>query len=227
METAVCVGAHPDDVEIGMGATVASMAASGIRVVLVDLTDGEPTPHGDRRMRMTESAKAARELGAATRVCLDLPNRELTDSVDARRALAAVLREERPRWVFSPYPLDAHPDHVAASAIAVAARFYAKLTKTDMPGEPHYPPRLYQYYAMHLRTPVVPSFVVSVPEGREQKMRALAAYESQFGPQTGNAGLPERVDAWGRHWGAYVGSEFAEPFFAPEVLGIRSFSDLV
>ena len=70
---------------------------------------------------------------------LTQPNRYLFDTVEARIELAQVMREFRPRTLFVPYADDAHPDHIAASAIAVAARFYAKFTKTDMLGEPFFP----------------------------------------------------------------------------------------
>ena len=76
---AMCVGAHPDDVEIGMGATVAGIVRRGGRVVIVDLTDGEPTPYGSRETRATESAKAAAVLGAERRT-LGQPNRYLPGS---------------------------------------------------------------------------------------------------------------------------------------------------
>ncbi len=117
-----------------MGATVAGMVRLGMRVAIVDLTNGEPTPYGTPETRAAESAEAARVLGAERRT-LALPNRYLFDTVEARTMVAEVLRELRPRLLFAPYPTDAHPDHIAASAIAVAARFYAKFTKTDMSGD--------------------------------------------------------------------------------------------
>ena len=64
--------------------------------------------------------------------------------------------------VFAPYPIDAHPDHIAASAIVEAARFYSKFVKTDMGGEPHFPAKLYHYWAVHLRVLEKPSFIVDV-----------------------------------------------------------------
>ena len=130
----VCIGAHPDDVEIGMGATVAKLTSSGSSVAIVDLTDGEPTPYGTPELRAEESRQAAKLLGAS-RITLSQQNRQLFDSVEAREELATVLRRLRPRIMFMPYALDAHPDHVAAAQIALAARFYGKFVKTEMPGE--------------------------------------------------------------------------------------------
>ncbi|MGA1016927.1 MAG: PIG-L family deacetylase, partial [Phycisphaerales bacterium] len=75
------VGAHPDDQELGMGGTIARLAADGHRVHLLDMTNGEPTPHGTPEIRARESARAAEILGV-TRECLGLPNREVVHSVE-------------------------------------------------------------------------------------------------------------------------------------------------
>lgn len=226
MAEVVCVGAHPDDVEIGMGGTVALLAARGVDVLLVDLTDGEPTPHGTRERRAAEAAEAARILGCR-RITLDLPNRYLFDTVEARTALAEVLRAERPSVMFAPYPEDAHPDHLAASRIAEAARFYAKLTKTDMGGEPHYPPRLYRYMAVHLRLVREPSFLTDVSATLEAKLEALRAYASQFSENAANGAVLDFVEQTARAWGATGRTNAAEPFFALEPPVVASPLDLL
>ncbi len=148
------VAAHPDDAEIGMGGTIARLAHQGHRVLICDLTDGSPTPRGDRASRLIEAAAALGALqpdasegavggvGAVgapqpiARVMLDLPNRTLTHTVAARHALAGVIRAHQARVVFVPHWDDAHPDHIAATRIAEDARFDAKLTKIDMPVPP-------------------------------------------------------------------------------------------
>ncbi len=226
MFDAVCVGAHPDDVEIGMGATIASMADAGARVAIVDLTDGEPTPSGTRETRLAEAAQAARILGVAERRCLDLPNRYLFDTLEARRALAEVIRELRPRVLFVPYPRDAHPDHVAASQVSLAARFYAKLTKTDMAGEPHFPARVFHYMAVHLRLAVEPTFIVDAGATMSRKLEALRAYASQFGDATHNSGIITMMEGVGAHWGGMIRAAAGEPFFSDEPIGLRSPLDL-
>lgn len=212
---AVCVGAHPDDVEIGMGGTVAGMVRRGLRVAIVDLTDGEPTPCGTPEARAREAACAAEALGCG-RVTLGLANRYLFDSVEARTALAEVLRDLRPRMLFVPYCADAHPDHTAANAIAEAARFYAKFTKTEMRGEPHYAPRAYRYMAVHLRIAAQPSFLVDVTEDLPAKLAALRCYRSQFEANEANADVLPMVEATAAHWGLLARVGAAEPFFALE-----------
>jgi bacillithiol biosynthesis deacetylase BshB1 len=226
MADVVAVGAHPDDVEIGMGATAAKMAREGLDVLLVDLTDGEPTPRGTHDTRMKEAAASAVALGVR-RLTLDLRNRELFDTVEARRTLAEVFRQERPHTVFAPYPMDSHPDHIAASAIVEAARFYAKFVKSDMSGEPHYPARLYHYWAVHLRVLEKPSFIVEVGQDLPSKMKALRSYESQFVVNERNAGVLKWVEVQAGSWGALIGADAGEPFYAREQIGVRSVADLL
>jgi bacillithiol biosynthesis deacetylase BshB1 len=218
---AVCVGAHPDDVEIGMGATIALMTSQGLRVAIVDLTDGEPTPYGSPDVRAREASGAADLLGA-TRVTLSQANRYLFDGVESRTELAEVLRELRPRMLFAPYPVDAHPDHIAAASIALAARFYAKFTKTSMPGAPVYPERVFRYVAVHQRLIAQPSFVIDVEHTLERKLEALAMYESQFTANPANTRIISQVEQEARMWGALARVEAAEPFFALETIALDS-----
>jgi bacillithiol biosynthesis deacetylase BshB1 len=225
MTRVVCVGAHPDDVEIGMGGAVSSLVRGGADVLIVDLTDGEPTPRGTRERRRAEAAEAARLLGCR-RLTLDLPNRYLFDSVEARTALAEVLRAERPAALFAPFPEDAHPDHVAASAIAGGARFYAKLTKTKMTGESHYPARLYRYMAVHLRLVREPSFIADISEDLPTKLAALREYCSQFGDDPANQGVVAHVERAARFWGDVGRVEAGEPFFCLEPPVVTSILDV-
>jgi bacillithiol biosynthesis deacetylase BshB1 len=223
---AVCVGAHPDDVEIGMGATVAKLVRSGKRVAIVDLTNGEPTPFGTPEKRAAESSRAARILGAERRT-LAQNNRYLFDTVEARMELAEVLREFRPRMLFVPYADDAHPDHVAASSIAVAARFYAKFTKTEMSGEPFFPERVYRYMAVHQRIIAEPSFIVDVTDDLPTKLEALAAYESQFSANPNNGDIIDLMKQTATMWGALGRVGAGEPFFALEPVALRSLDELI
>ena len=130
----MAVGAHPDDVEIACGGTLARLAKQGYRVGIVDLTDGEPTPASPGpEVRLAEARAAAEVLGAKVRVTLDLSNRRLFDTFEARVALAKQFRKYRPRLVIGlgeRTPL-ASPDHWQARQITEAGVFYSKLTKWD------------------------------------------------------------------------------------------------
>src|SRR5262245_34315043 len=145
------VAPHPDDAELGAGGTIIQLKTQGARVGVLDLTDGEPTPHGSQELRRRETEAATAILGLDWRGNLGLPNRSLLADLESRRRLATALRQLRPRYLLAPYWEDAHPDHIAASSLADAARFWAKLTKTDLPHAPHYPERIFYYFSVHLR----------------------------------------------------------------------------
>src|SRR5262249_35159448 len=122
---------------------------------------------------------------------------------------------------------DAHPDHVAASALVDAARFWAKLTKTDLPGAPHFPERILYFFSVHLRLHIQPSFVVDVTAHHETKMTALTCYHSQFiAGQSGTASLDEVRDR-GRYWGWTIGTGFGEPLKSRELVGLRDLQALL
>jgi bacillithiol biosynthesis deacetylase BshB1 len=186
----VAVGAHPDDVEIACGGTLAKLASQGYRVGIVDLTDGEPTPGSTGpAMRLAEAQRAAETLGVARRVTLNLPNRRLFDSFEARIALAKELRRYRPRLVIglSGATPGASPDHFQASQIIEAAVFYAKLTKWEehFDGLPPCPvPRLLGcFLAFHTLSPTDRgAMVVDISDTLDQKLAAIACYASQFPP---------------------------------------------
>jgi bacillithiol biosynthesis deacetylase BshB1 len=218
-------GPHPDDQELGMGGTIARLAASGHRVLLLDLTDGEPTPHGTRERRAAEAAEAARILGAE-RVTLGLPNRELVHSVAARHLVAAEIRRFRPDIIFVPHPEDAHPDHVAGTRIVEDARFDAKLTKCALPGEPWHAKWLFHYWATHLRTVPQPSFIVDTTGFAGRKREAVLAYRSQFVENERNRHVVEWLDAAGTYFGSRIGTASGEPFHAREPLGLTGFDAL-
>src|SRR5207302_5721121 len=194
---------HPDDAELGAGGTMLLLKAKGARVGVLDLTDGEPTPHGSPEIRRRETEAATALLGLDWRGNLGLPNRSLTADLDARRLLAIKLRELRPRVLLAPYWEDAHPDHTAASALVDAARFWAKLTKTDLPGEPFYPQRILYYFSVHLRVHPRPAFVLDVTAHFETKMRAVECYRSQFieGRDPTPPTVLDDLRARGRYWG--------------------------
>lgn len=224
---AVCVGAHPDDVEIGMGGTVARLTQAGLRVAIIDLTNGEPTPHGSVEIRRRESAEAADILGVSERRTLSQPNRYLMDTVEARNELAEVLRELRPRMLFVPYASDAHPDHIAASSICLAARFYAKLTKTGLAGEPYYPPRVLRYMAVHLNVIDNPTFICDCTDTLERKLHALRAYASQFSANPANTAVIEQMELTAKMWGRYARVGAGEPFFALEPIALNLPTDIL
>ncbi|HEY8425254.1 MAG TPA: bacillithiol biosynthesis deacetylase BshB1 [Limnochordales bacterium] len=223
----LAVGAHPDDVELAVGGMLADLARRGVRVAVVDLTDGEPTPYGTPETRRQESHEAARELGLAARLTLRLPNRYLFDTVEHRRLVAAVLRLLRPRLLLAHYWEDAHPDHWAASALADAGRFYGKLTKTDLPGEPYLVPRTLYFLASHLRLHPPVAVVVDVSGAYERKRAAIRAYRSQFEANPAGRDVPERVESRDRYYGQLIGVSYGEPLLSREPIGVADLTRLL
>jgi bacillithiol biosynthesis deacetylase BshB1 len=223
------IAPHPDDAELGMGGALIKMIARGMKVGVLDLTDGEPTPHGSVELRAAETAAATAVLGLPWRWNLGLPNRSLEASLDARRKLANVIRLTRPRWLFAPYWIDAHPDHVAATQLAEAARFWAKLTRTDMLGEPHHPERIFYYYCVHLKHAAQPAFVLDISDEFEAKLKSIRCYESQF--VTGRTGesptFLEQLRDESAYWGKLIGRRYGEPFATREPVALGGFGDLI
>jgi len=215
----VAVGAHPDDVEIVMGGTIALLSARGLRVLLVDLCDGEPTryaPHGTRRAQALQAA----ELLGASRVILDFHDRLIEDTPATRMAIAAIIRRCRPRYVFTSDGAGVHPDHKAVTDIVTHGVFYARLPKwEDVPGgealagsEPHEIDRLLFGHCRMERPWATFDFAVDVTTTYSRKIAAVEMYRSVFcGPQ---ATRMERFGSEDQYVGSLVGVEYAEAFKA-------------
>lgn len=223
------VSPHPDDAELGMAGAILNFKAEGLQVGVLDLTNGEPTPFGSPEIRAQETAAATEILGLDWRENLGLPNRSLEATLEARAKLAGVFRLTRPRWLFAPYWVDAHPDHLAATQLTEAARFWAKLTKTDMPGEPFYPERIYYYYCVHLRQIPQPAFILDISRHWERKEAAIRAYHSQFlaGRAPGEPTVVDRLRGEAAALGTAIGVRFGEAFTSREPIGLSSMRTLV
>ena len=221
----IAVGAHPDDVEIGCGGTVARLAEDGYRVGIIDLTDGEPTPGSSGpEVRAAEARRAADILGAEKRITLDLPNRRLFDDFQARVALATEFRRLRPRLVLAlgDGTPTASPDHYQARMITEAAVFYSKLTKWDehFDGLSAYQIPVYLHYFLAYRSlspPASGSVVLDIGRTLEKKMASITAYRSQFPPE--RAEVLERIRTFNRQQGMAAGFGAGEVLHHPGTLG--------
>lgn len=229
MLDALVVAPHPDDAELGMGGAVLKLIQAGWSVGVLDLTSGEPTPLGSPELRKAETEQANIHLGRPWRANLGLPNRQLEPNLLNRRALAAVFREVQPRLIFAPYWEDAHPDHTAASKLVEDARFWSKLSKSDIPGRPFHPQRILYYFSVHLRIPERPSLLLDVSDQVEAKQSALECYRSQLvdNQPPGKIGVIQAVRDRTRYWGHFAGVEHAEPFASREPIGLRGLGDLL
>lgn len=229
------VAPHPDDAEISVGGTIAVCQRQGLRVGVIELTNGEPTPHGSVETRTLETNTATKVLDIDWRKNLGLPNRQLEHTLEARQMLANVFRETRPRTILAPYWQDAHPDHVVASELVDAARFWAKLTRTDEPGQyplqgdPFWPPRLFYFWSIHLRIHPKAAFVVDISDVIDQKMQAIESYASQVktGRSTDHPTILDDIKDRSRYWGWTISRRYGEPFACRQEIGIASLSDLL
>src|SRR4051812_6405893 len=229
MLDALVVAPHPDDAELGMGGTILRLLGAGWRVGILDLTSGEPTPLGSLARRAEETAAANRLLGDPWRKNLGLPNRSLEPSLAHRRALAAVFRAPRPRLIFAPYGEDAHPDHTAATQLVDEARFWSKLSKSDIPGAPFHPARVLYYFSVHLRIVERPSLLLDISGQLDAKVAALGCYRSQLvdNQPAGKPGVIASVCDRTRFWGHLAGVLHAEPFASREPVALGSLEHLL
>jgi LmbE family N-acetylglucosaminyl deacetylase len=168
-------------------------------------------------------------LGITWRENLGLPNRSLEPTLEARHRLAGMIRRVRPRWLLAPHWVDAHPDHVAATELVEAARFWAKLTKSDLPGQPCHPERIYYYYCVHLKTVPQPAFVLDISSYWERKFEAIACYHSQFvaGRPTEPPTFLDRLRDEAAYWGKSIGVHYGEAFASREPIGLRDMRSLI
>jgi N-acetylglucosamine malate deacetylase 1 len=229
----IAVGAHPDDVEIGCGGTLAELVRQGYRVGIIDLTDGEPTPGSPGpEARLDDARRAAETLGIAHRVTLDLPNRRLFDTFEARVALAKQFRRYRPQLVLGlggATPM-ASPDHYQASLITDAAVFYAKLTKWDEHFDslpPYSVPRHMNYFlSFRELAPITPnSLVIDISLSLQKKLDAIACYVTQFPPE--KAHYHDRFRAFAVQLGLAAGYAAGELLGSTTAVGTQDLMGLL
>ncbi len=209
---------HPDDAELGCAGSLILAADMGLRVAVVDLSEGELSSRGSPEQRRREKQRASELMGLCDRFSLGLKDTEIGRDPRDRMTLMRAIRETRPRMVLSPYWKDRHPDHAATGKLVREAFFYAGVSAVGT-GSPHRAEQIF-YYMIHY--PFPPSFVVDVSSVWERKTAVLMAFESQFqwdgkGPQT-PLSRPEFIrfaEARAIWFGAMIGGAYGEPFFSP------------
>ncbi|MHA1966913.1 MAG: PIG-L family deacetylase [Candidatus Hodarchaeales archaeon] len=239
----VAIGAHPDDVEIGIGGTLAKLSDQGFRTGIIDLTNAEPTPKNEKyrspddydpdyaEKRLNEAQKAAEILGVQ-RITLDLPNRRLFDDFEARCKLATLFRRLQPKVVIVMYgkTLMASPDHYQAQLITEGAVFYSRLTKWEkyFDNLPVHRVTSLLYFPVRfldLNPEGYTSMLVDVTNYIDLKQQAILTYKSQgFVPsKTGHAHFPSMLLNWNRNLGSRIGVEYAEHIISPVPISIDDF----
>jgi bacillithiol biosynthesis deacetylase BshB1 len=208
-------GPHPDDIEIGLGGTVARHAATGRTVGLCDLTAGELGSNGTPDERRREAGEAARVLGAVWRENLGWPDGGIENTPALVRSAVEFIRRQQPRVIAVPYWRDRHPDHLAASRVLTGAIFKSGLRRYET-GAAVWRPEWICYYFINDAAP--PSFVIDVSDYYAKKRDALACFRSQFTP-SGDAAVDTRlthstfrqlIESRDAQFGAQAGVAFAE-----------------
>jgi bacillithiol biosynthesis deacetylase BshB1 len=216
-------GPHPDDLEIGLGGTIARHVALGLTVGLCDLTAGEMGSNGTVDERLAESEAARQALGAVWRENLGWPDRRIGKDAAHLEQAVAFIRRHRPRTIAVPYWSDRHPDHVAASALLTEGAFNSGLRRYKADGEA-WKPEWICYYFINDSAP--PSFVVDVSDHYQQKRAALDCHTSQFqrnapGAAATRLNTPlfrQLIESRDAQFGALAGVTWAEGFVVREPL---------
>jgi LmbE family N-acetylglucosaminyl deacetylase len=212
---ALVIAAHPDDAETQMGGTLAKLSAKGQRLLLVDLTDGEPTEFAEAGTRAQQAQEAARILGV-DRLSLGLQDRLLIDTIEMRLRVAQLIREHRPRWIYGTGEACVHPDHAAAVGLTRAAVFLARLGQWEhVPGgerlsgqDPWIVERLFFPHCKMEPPWGKFAFAVDVSAVYERKRQALAVYQSIFQAQGDR--LLSLYEAEDQYYGRMLGVAYAE-----------------
>lgn len=213
--TVMAFGAHPDDVEIGMGGTLAALSRQGHRIFIVDLTSGEMGSNGNPETRLIEASRAARILGITERINLGLRDRGIQCDESSIELVVRVIRDKKPSHIFIPYRNDRHPDHRNAFRLVDEAIMNAGLIRycPDIP--PHRINETVEYFINEIEEP---TRFWDIEACTAAKYEALSAYRSQFVlsseavPTLLNQGFVERIRIRDAYWGGICETGHAEMF---------------
>lgn len=213
----LAIGAHPDDVDLICGGTIAKLTSRSKRVIIVDLTRGEMGSRGTPEQRAREARAAADILGVSERFALDLGDGVLENTSDNRRRIIEIIRKYRPTIILAHHWNDLHPDHAHAGRMIRDIMYPVGFARYPAGGEP-YRPNEVLFFMGH--TPFDPSFIVDIDDYHDQKKAAIECFASQFGQgdsddvPTGisEPGFMEMIEARARYFGSLIGRTFGEPF---------------
>ena len=231
-------GAHPDDVELGCGATIAKLVSQGKKVGIVDLTRGELGTRGSAEIRTKETKEASKILGITIRENMDFKDGFFRNDEEHQLKIIQVIRKYQPDFIFCNAPDDRHIDHPKGSQLIVEASFLSGLTKIytdDSSGNAQKqwrPKNIYHYIQWKN---LDPDFIFDVSGFHHTKMDAVKCYSSQFydpkskEPETpiSNKNFLDFVQSRANDFGRLIGVEHGEGFISNRKLGFSSFDDLI
>lgn len=230
-------GAHPDDVELGCGGTIAKEVASGKKVGIVDLTRGELGTRGSAELRDQEAANAAKILGVAVRENLRMKDGFFTNDEAHQLKVIEMIRKYRPEIVLCNAVDDRHIDHGKGSKLVSDACFLSGLRRieTSVDGlnqEAWRPKAVYHYIQWK---PITPDVVVDISDFNAKRVEAILAYGSQFyDPESKEPETPiatknfrESLDYRAQDLGRLIGVSMGEGFTVERYVGVETLFDLL
>ncbi|RAV98030.1 bacillithiol biosynthesis deacetylase BshB1 [Pseudochryseolinea flava] len=232
------LAAHPDDVELGAGGTIAKHVALGYKVGIIDFTKGELGTRGTPELRSQEAAAAAKILGVSVRENLGLADGFFQNDPSSQMPVIKMIRKYQPSIVIGNAITDRHIDHGKGASLAYDASFLSGLVKIETKDDEGNaqqawrPKVVYHYIQSHY---IVPDLVVDISAHFETKMNSIKAFKSQFfdpsskEPQTyiSNPAFMKMVEGRAQELGHSIGVEYGEGFTVRRVPGVNSLFDLI
>lgn len=228
----LAIGAHPDDVELGAGGTVAKMVHEGKKVGIIDLTRGELGTRGTAETRDAEAAEAAKIVGVSVRENLQFRDGFFKNDEAHQMKIIEIIRKYQPDIVLSNAIDDRHIDHPKGSALVEDACFLSGLKKIETGQEAWRPKHIFHYIQWY---PLKPDFVLDVSGFVEAKLNSCLAYKTQFFDASNNEpntpiSSPQFQDSItnrARDLGMLIGTEAGEGFMLKGYLGLKDFEGLL
>lgn len=228
----LAIGAHPDDVELGCGGTVAKMVAEGKKVGILDLTRGELGTRGTAETRKNEAAAAAEILGVEFRENLGFKDGFFVNDEKHQLKLIEVIRKYRPEIILCNAVDDRHIDHGKGADLVESACFLSGLRKIETGQEAWRPKHIFHYIQWY---PLTPDFVMDISGYLEKKKEAVFAFKTQFfDPKNEEPNTPissklfqESIENRAKDLGMLIGSEAGEGFMLKGYLGLKNFESLL
>ncbi|MCA1902942.1 MAG: bacillithiol biosynthesis deacetylase BshB1 [Candidatus Hydrogenedens sp.] len=220
-------GAHPDDVELGIGGTLAKLIKQGLNVGIVDLTRGEMGSRGTVEERLEEAKNSASILGVSIRETLALPDTDIRINKEQKLPLIKIIRKYKPKMILATMPDDRHPDHHNAHFLIREANYFAGVHSINTAQQPYRCPLLLYYYPYYeINTP---DFIIDISDYYETKIEALNAYRSQFfnpnyvGPETfiSTERFLKSIQDRCLYWGSKINVMYGETLYKKEPIPIN------
>ena len=233
----LAIGAHPDDVELGCGGTLAKLISEGKTIAIVDLTQGELGTRGSNVTRAEEAATASKILGISDRVNLKMKDGFLLNSEESQIQIVKMIRKYQPEIVFANSIDDRHPDHAKAAKLVSDACFLSGLVKIEtslenLSQKPWRPKQIFNYIQWKH---ITPDFVVDISEFMFKKIEACLAYKTQFyDPNSTEPMTPiaskdflESLTYRAQDLGRLSGVDYAEGFTTEKLIALKNFDGII